>query len=112
MTRALILSVVFLGFITTACGSASEAFCENQQQCGRGGKQSEAQCVANEQKRIDDMRAKPGCESVADSYELMLGCQGSLSCQDLSLEPKSSPCRREIESFTGSTLVNVGCYFK
>ena len=104
--------VAFVAAVSVGCASPVQSYCARASECGDLGDRSEAQCAADEQKQVDDARADPDCVTLADAFEEMRACQGGLSCEELSLDTKSSPCRKEIEGFTGALLNNLGCAFR
>lgn len=99
-------------FTLGACASPVQSYCAAQEACDGLGNRSEAQCSADQQKMVDDARKKPECETLADAYERMRACEGSLSCAELKLSTNESPCKQDIEAFSGSALHNWTCVFK
>lgn len=108
--RVLLVPIAFL-MLLGACASPVEAYCAAASECGQRKNETEQQCVANEQAKVDKVNARPECATLVDAYEAMLDCQGSLSCEELSLETKASPCKAQIESYSGALLNNLGCVF-
>lgn len=106
---ALVFTVSMMALV--GCASPVESYCAAQEECGGDDGKSQAQCAADGQKQVDDARADPDCVTLADSYEAMLACQGSLSCEEFALDAKASPCRAQIEAFTGALINNLGCAF-
>lgn len=101
--------IVLALFSLAACVSPAQSYCATQDECGKLGRKSEAQCAADEQKRVDDTREKPECQSVADAYEDLMACRGALSCDELKLTGDESLCKKEGEALLGAGLSNLGC---
>lgn len=110
MTYGRFVVAVFL-MMLGACASPVESYCATAAECGQGGNETEQQCAANRQAKVDEASAKPECATLVDAYEAMLDCQASLSCEEFSLESKLSPCKAQMESFSGALFNNLGCVF-
>lgn len=104
-----ILNTLLLGAIFFAgCASSVESFCSKVESCGELGDKTYAQCVADMDKQVGDIREKnnKACDKIIDAYETFLDCAAGLSCTDFKGDLDKTTCKQSGLDFQAAAIAN------